>query len=106
MRLKTVIGLIAVLAYVWCWFVNNDCRTAWYIGISLPWGSLIASLPMFFFLDMSRSQEYKIWGVVYYLLTLVYVISVSVLTGRMITQLPHLIACIMFVVYFLPGNRR
>ena len=106
MRLKTVIGLIAALAYVFCWLVNKDYKAAWYIGVSLPWGSLIASVPVFFFLDMSHNQEYKIWSVVYYLLTLVYVISVSVLTGRMITQLPHLIACIMFVAYFLPSNRR
>lgn len=101
--MNTVIKFFAFISlffYVMCWFTDQPTETLYYIGISLPWLSLILSILVGFICDIKNEKYFAAWGYIYAITTIIYVIVVSIMSGSIWHQLPHLAACACFIAYF------
>jgi len=93
-------GIASVLFYILCWFTDQPTKTLHYIGIALPWLSLALSVPVAYLCKVRSAEYFSVWGYVYAITTVIYVVIVSVMSGSLLPQLPHLAACVCFIAYF------
>ena len=101
--MKNVIKLLAiasVLFYILCWFVDQPKMVLHNLGIALPWLSLILSIPIAYLCKAKDNNYFSVWGYVYAVFTVIYVVVVSIMSGSIWQQLPHLAACVCFIAYF------
>lgn len=94
------LALAALFFYVLCWFTHQPTKLLWYIGIGLPWLSLILSIAVHFFVTSDKDHTGTYWAYTYAIATTAYVVAVSMLSGSIYHQLPHLAACVCFIAYF------
>lgn len=99
-NVKMVTKFLAVAAlffYTLCWFIHQPSELIWYVGVGLPWISLLIGLPLSFAFNKELS-----WTYCYIAATLFYVIFVSVKTFSLYTQIPYFAACTTFIasVYY------
>jgi len=87
-----------LILYIFTWFVPQPTKTIWGVGVSLPWFSLFASLPILFLGNVEEKDNWKIWCYIYALATLLYMIVVLMLGGKFLHLLPHLGCCIMGIL--------
>lgn len=99
-KMNKLFAIIALFFYALCWFVDSPSKTIHYIGIALPWLSLALSIPIAFLCKVKDDNYFSAWGYVYAVATVLYVVIVSVMSGSIWYQLPHLAACICFIAYF------
>ena len=92
------IVVIFLVVYLLSWFVPQPTKTIWGVGVSLPWFSLFASLPILFLGNVEEKDNWKIWCYIYALATLLYIIVVPMLGGKLLHLLPHLGCCIMGIL--------
>ena len=92
------VGATAILFYALCLFVNKPVGWLWGWGASLPWLSLIVSIPLHIFIK-GEDNTYTIWGSVYVVMTVVYVAAAYVITGSFLNQIPYLASCMGFIAY-------
>lgn len=94
------VAIAAVFFYVLCWFADAPTKIIHYIGIALPWLSMVLSIPLAFFFKVRDDNYFSTWGYVYVIATAVYFVVVSLMSGTSWHQLPHLAACTCFIAYF------
>lgn len=99
MKIK-FLALNALFFYVLCWFSDAPTKSIHDIGVALPWFSLILSIPIAYICKVRDDNYFTAWGYVYAITTVIYVVVVSLMSGSIWHQLPHLAACICFIVYF------
>lgn len=99
------LGISAIIFYILCWFTHQPTSTLHGLGISLPWLSLIISIPVAYLCKMKDNEYFKAWGWMYALFTLLYITVMSLMSGSVINQLPHLGACVCFIAYFTLERR-
>lgn len=87
MKIKVLI-IISLLSYVLCWITPQPTKTICGIGISLPWLSLFAAIPITLLGHIEEKDNWKIWCYVYALATLLYIIVVPMLGGKLVYLLP------------------
>ncbi len=97
MKVDRFIGLAAIYFYVLCWFAEQPEKWIWYIGVGLPWLSLIATLPIYFVFKTDVKNEGKIWGTVYVVMCIAYTVATSIMTDSVIHQTPYLACCVCFI---------
>lgn len=90
----------AIFFYTLCWFVETPTKSIHNLGIALPWLSLALSVPIGYVCKVKDGQYFAVWGYVYAAATIIYVIAVSLISGTLLPQLPHLAACVCFIAYF------
>lgn len=95
-----VIALSALFFYALCWFTHQQTGALHYLGIALPWLSLLLSIPIAYFCKAKDGNYFTTWGYVYATATVLYVVAVSLMSGSIWHQLPHLAACALFIAYF------
>ena len=100
MKTVKLIGVASVFFYVLCWFTDQPTKTIHYIGIAMPWLSLLLSIPIAYLCKARNDQYFSSWGYVYAISTVIYVVTVSVMSGSIYQQLPHMAACVCFIAYF------
>ncbi len=88
-----VIGL-----YIFCWLTDQPTKALWYIGVALPWLSVFAAIPISILTDIEEKDNWKIWCYLYALATLLYIIVVPSVGGRILNVLPHLGCCIFAIL--------
>lgn len=93
-----VLAVIAVLFYILCWLTNQPTKMIWGIGISLPWLSLFAAIPITILGNVEEKDNWKIWCYAYALATLLYINVVLFLGGNLLHLLPHLVCCIFGIL--------
>lgn len=101
--MTNVIKLLAfasVFFYILCWFTDQPTRELHYVGIGLPWLSLFAAIPVGYLCKVKDGHYFETWGYVYAVATVIYVVVVSLISGYLLPQLPHLAACVAFITYF------
>ena len=101
--MENVIKLLAFASlffYILCWFTDQPTKELHYVGIVLPWLSLIVSIPVAYVCNVKDENYFEAWGYVYAVATIVYVVVVSLISGSILSQLPHLAACVTFIAYF------
>lgn len=98
-------GIIAVIFYIISIFADAPTKTIQGIGAMLPWLSLFLSIPLSYFLHVKEGDYFKTWGCVYAITTLLYIVVVSIMSGSVLHQLPHLGACVCFIAYFSLEHR-
>lgn len=101
MEYKTLIRCLCaffIIMYTLSWFTPQPTKTIWGVGVSLPWFSLFASLPILFLGNVEEKDNWKIWCYIYALATLLYIIVVPMLGGKFLHLLPHLGCCIMGIL--------
>lgn len=90
----------AFFFYAISWTVNDYGKVAWYIGISLPWLSLLIGLLVSFLRDMVYNIEIDSisgWGYFYFIISIVYFVFMSIYTSSVLPFIPHLSACLCFI---------
>lgn len=92
--------------YILTWFMPHPTKIIWGVGVSLPWFSLFASLPILFLGNIEEKDNWKIWCYVYALATLLYIIVVPMLGGKFLHLLPHLGSCIMGILTVASSTRK
>lgn len=100
MNATKTVGIIAVIFYILCWFADQPTRTLYYIGIALPWLSLILSIPTGILCKVRDDKYFYLWGCLYAAATVIYAVIVSLMTGSIWQQLPHMAACACLIAYF------
>lgn len=90
----------ALLFYVLCWFSDQQNKTLWYLGIALPWLSLILSIPIHLFVKSKEDNTGTYWAYTYITITIIYVVVLALMTGSIWHQVPHLATCVTFLAYF------
>ena len=94
------LALLSIFFYVLCWFTNQPTKLLWYIGISLPWLSLIVCIPLSI---LQKSEEDNVgvyWSYLYAVMTAGYIVILTLVGNTIYYQLPHLATCICFISYF------
>lgn len=86
------LAIAALLFYALCWFAHQPSELLWYVGVGLPWLSLLIGLPLSFALGKKIS-----WAYCYVTTTLFYVIFVSFKTFNLYMQIPYLATCVTFI---------
>lgn len=94
------LAFASVFFYILCWFTDQPTKELHYVGIGLPWLSLILSILIGYLCKVKDGHYFTSWGYVYAVATVVYVVGVSVMSGSVLPQLPHLAACVTFIAYF------
>lgn len=94
------VAIAAVFFYVLCWFADAPTKIIHYIGIVLPWLSMVLSIPIAYFCKVRDDNYFSAWGYVYVIATAVYFVVVSLVSGSIWHQLPHLAACICFIASY------
>ena len=105
MKIKVLI-IISLLSYVLCWLTPHPTKTIWGIGISLPWLSLFAAIPITLLGHIEEKDNWKIWCYIYALATLFYIILVPVIGGKLLHLLPHLGCCIFAILAVASFTRK
>lgn len=95
-----LVGLSAIFFYVLCWFVNLPVSYLWGIGVSLPWLSLIVSVPVHLLVRSKEDGTGIYWGVAYIIITVVYVAVAYLIKDTFLQQLPYLATCVTLIAYF------
>lgn len=96
--MQKLIVFTTVLLYLLCWLTTQPTKMIWGIGISLPWLSLFAAIPITLLGHIEEKDNWKIWCYVYALATLLYIIVVPMLGGKLVNLLPHLGCCIFAIL--------
>lgn len=96
--MKKVLIVLTLSAYALCWLTHQPSKTIWGIGISLPWLSLFAAIPITILGHIEEKDNWKIWCYMYFLATLLYIIVVLVIGGKLLHLLPHLGCCIFAIL--------
>ena len=89
--------VVVMLLYVLCWLTDQPTKTLWWIGVALPWLSIFAAIPVSILGHIEEKDNWKIWAYIYGLSTLLYIIVVLALGGRILHVLPHLGCCIIAI---------
>lgn len=87
----------AVLFYVLCWLTPEPDKLVKITGISLPWFSIIISMPVMWIIDIDSNREGTIMTYSYIACTVVYAVVVSIMRMNIINQVPHLACCVCAV---------
>ena len=92
---------LALFFYAVSWSVNEYGKTAWYIGIGLPWLSLFSriliSLLCDFMFKIDSAFDKIGWGYSYAFCSIIYVIVMSIIAKTVFPFIPHLAACACFI---------
>lgn len=99
--LSVVIGF-----YLLSWLIPQPTKMIWGIGISLPWLSLFAAIPITLLGHIEEKDNWKIWCYIYALATLLYIIVVPMLGGNLVNLLPHLGCCIFAILAVASFTRK
>ena len=94
------VGFSALIFYVLCWFSHQQTDVLHYIGISLPWLSLLAGIAVHIFTKTKEDNTGTYWAYSYIILTVAYVVAVSLMSGSIWHQVPHMATCVTFLAYF------
>ncbi len=105
MKILNFVAVVAVILYTLCWFTHQPTSTLYWLGIFLPWLSLFLSIPISYVCKVKEGEYFKTWGWVYAISTLLYITVVSMMSGSVLHQLPHLGACVCFIAYFSLEHR-
>lgn len=97
---RRFVGVAALYFYVLCWFAYDKANWLWGVGLSLPWLSLIASIPVNLFRKTEEDCAGIHWAYTYVIMTVVFAAVATVITGTLNDQLPHIAACVCFISYF------
>ena len=97
-KINKIISISAFIFYLLSWLMPQPTKMIWGIGISLPWLSLFAAIPITILGHVEEKDNWKIWCYVYALATLLYIIVVSILGGNLLHLLPHLGCCIFAIL--------
>ncbi len=93
------IGISSIFFYAVCWFVDQPTHTIWYIGIGLPWLSLLISILLSFAMNKDLS-----WAYCYFVSTLFFVCFASIIKSELLSQIPYLAACVCVIAYVFISN--
>lgn len=96
--MKYIIYCLIFIFYLLTWLMPQPTKTIWGIGISLPWLSLFAAIPITLLGHIEEKDNWKIWCYIYALATLLYIIVVPMLGGKFLHLLPHLGCCIFAIL--------
>lgn len=92
---------LALFFYAVSWFVDEYGKAAWYIGIGLPWLSLIfciaITLVCEFVFKIDSAFDKIGWGFFYAICSLVYLIVMLIVAKTVLPFVPHLAACGCFI---------
>ena len=94
------VGFSALFFYVLCWFSHQQTDVLHYIGIALPWLSLLTGIAVHLFINSKEDNTGTYWAYSYIILTVAYVVAVSLMSGSIWHQVPHLATCVTFIAYF------
>lgn len=94
------LALAAVFFYILCWFTHQPTEMIHYLGVSLPWLSLLCSIPIHLIVKSKTDNSGTYWAYTYIITTIVYAVIVSLMSGSIFQQVPHLATCVTFVAYF------
>jgi peptidoglycan/LPS O-acetylase OafA/YrhL len=106
MKVDRFIGLAAIYFYVLCWFVEQPEKWIWYIGVGLPWLSLIATIIIYFLFRPNVKDEDKFWGTVYVVMCIVYITATSIMTGDVMHQTPYLACCASLISLYALAHKK
>ena len=104
-KLIKFLALAALFFYVLCWFAHQPTKFLWFIGIGLPWLSLVLSILIAYICKVKDNNYFSVSGYVYAIATIAYVVALSLFSGSIYYQLPHLAACVCFIAYFALEQR-
>ena len=93
--INKIVVVSTIFLYLLTWLTTQPTKMIWGIGISLPWLSLFAAIPITILGHVEEKDNWKIWCYVYALATLLYIIVVPMLGGKLLHLLPHLGCCVM-----------
>lgn len=102
---REIWGIAAVAFYILCWLNGEENNIIWYLGIALPWLSLIVSVPVMFIAGTKNHKEGKVMAITYALFTAAYVLTVSFMRHSIVSQLPHAACCVCLIVYFVVSRK-
>ena len=95
-----LLAFSAIFFYTLCWFSHQPTKLLWYIGVGLPWLSLIVSIPLSMLQKSEKDNVGLYWAYIYTVMTAGYVVILSLTGNPIYYQLPHLTTCICFISYF------
>lgn len=104
--MKNLLTFALLLMYILTWLMPQPTKTILGIGISLPWISLFAAIPITLLGHIEEKDNWKIWCYIYALATLLYIIVVPVLGGKLLHLLPHLGCCIFGILAVASFTRK
>lgn len=88
---------MAIIAYIFTIFADAPTKTIQGIGSILPWLSLFAAIPISILGHIEEKNNWKIWAYIYTLVTLLYIIGVLALGGKILHLIPHIFCCICMI---------
>ena len=94
------LALAALFFYALCWFTHQPTEFIHYVGVSLPWLSILFSIPIHLIVKSKADNSGTYWAYTYIIMTIIYVVSISLTSGKWLQQVPHLATCVTFVAYF------
>lgn len=100
MNATKLVGTVAVLFYILCWFTDQPTKILYYIGIAMPWLSLILSISVGIMCKVRDDKYFCLWGCLYAAATVIYVVVASLMAGSVWQQQSYLAACACFIAYF------
>lgn len=96
--INKIVVVPTIFLYLLTWLTTQPTKMIWGIGISLPWLSLFAAIPITILGNVEEKDNWKIWCYVYAMATLLYIIVVPMLGGKFLHLLPHLGCCIFAIL--------
>lgn len=90
----------ALFFYALCWFTHQQTGLLHYLGIALPWLSLLTGIAVHLFINTKEDNTGTYWAYSYVIMTVAYVVTVSLMSGSIFHQVPHLATCVTFIAYF------
>lgn len=97
MMIIKFLSFSALFFYVLCWFSDQQSKTLWYLGIALPWLSLIMSIFIYLFVKSEKDNTGTYWAYTYITITIIYVVVLAIISGNIWHQVPHIAACTTFI---------
>lgn len=95
--MNMLVSTVVLACYILCWLADQPTKALWYIGVALPWLSVFAAIPVSIFTDIKEKDNWKIWAYIYALGTLLYIIVVPYIGGRILNVMPHLGCCVFAI---------
>ena len=105
MMTQKVVVLTTLLLYALCWLTDQPTKILWWLGVALPWLSILLAIPITILGHIEEKDNWRIWCYVYIVATLIYIVVVQAIGGLFFQLLPHLLCCASGVAYMVLNKK-